>query len=134
MHNVTFLKEGYRLVVPGTKKQWGAFSQLGLKRVLEKPNEHLSRRSYIWMWGGRMEHIFKILMDTVLDLEKEKDAQAIEAFDNDLDEKDASKQGRESDKTKSMFQDSDFNVLDDDKEDVEGEMLGIIFELIRQNI
>ncbi|GJR57980.1 hypothetical protein Tco_1500142 [Tanacetum coccineum] len=32
-----------------------------------------------------------------------------------------SKQGRESDKTKSMFQDSDFDVLDDDMEDVEGE-------------
>ncbi|GJU43043.1 putative ribonuclease H-like domain-containing protein [Tanacetum coccineum] len=30
-------------------------------------------------------------------------------------------QGRESGKTKSMFQDSDFNVLDDDMEDVEGE-------------
>ncbi|GJU95248.1 hypothetical protein Tco_1320004 [Tanacetum coccineum] len=41
--------------------------------------------------------------------------------DDDLDEEDASKQGRESDKTKSMFQDSDFDVLDDDMEDVEGE-------------
>ncbi|GKB11498.1 hypothetical protein Tco_0845421 [Tanacetum coccineum] len=35
----------------------------------------------------------------------------------------ASKQGRESDKTKSMFQDSDFDVLDDDMEDVEGEII-----------
>ncbi|GKC38206.1 hypothetical protein Tco_1050590 [Tanacetum coccineum] len=89
--------------------------------------------------GGRLKlkelmAICTKLSKQVLDLEKEKVAQAIEAFDNDLDEKDASKQGRESDKTKSMFQDSDFNVLDDDKEDVEGEMLGIIFELIRQNI
>ncbi|GJY98808.1 hypothetical protein Tco_0516238 [Tanacetum coccineum] len=40
---------------------------------------------------------------------------------DDLDEEDASKQGRESDKTKSMFQNSDFDVLDDDMEDVEGE-------------
>ncbi|GKE11203.1 hypothetical protein Tco_1414754, partial [Tanacetum coccineum] len=45
----------------------------------------------------------------------------VESFDDDLDEEDASKQGRESDKTKSMFQDSDFDVLDDDMEDVEGE-------------
>ncbi|GJV59268.1 hypothetical protein Tco_1465368 [Tanacetum coccineum] len=43
--------------------------------------------------------------------------------DNDLDEEDASKQGRESDKTKSMFQDSNFDVLDDDMEDVEGETI-----------
>ncbi|GKG33170.1 hypothetical protein Tco_0430680, partial [Tanacetum coccineum] len=45
----------------------------------------------------------------------------VETSDDDLDEEDASKQGRESDKTKSMFQDSDFDVLDDDMEDVEGE-------------
>ncbi|GJU87862.1 hypothetical protein Tco_1295408 [Tanacetum coccineum] len=37
--------------------------------------------------------------------------------DKSLGEEDASKQGRESDKTKSMFQDSDFDVLDDDMED-----------------
>ncbi|GKD47036.1 hypothetical protein Tco_1271681, partial [Tanacetum coccineum] len=91
------------------------------------------------------------LSKQVLDLEKEKDAQAmeilklkqrvkklerkrkssishprrriyrqVESSNNDLDEEDASKQGRESDKTKSMFQDSDFDVLDDDLEDVEG--------------
>ncbi|GJR30404.1 hypothetical protein Tco_1106636 [Tanacetum coccineum] len=92
------------------------------------------------------------LSKQVLDLEKEKDAQAVdilklkqrvkklerkrkssishprrriyrqvESFDDDLDEEEASKQGRESDKTKSMFQDSDFDVLDDDMEDIEGE-------------
>ncbi|GKF08889.1 hypothetical protein Tco_0043113, partial [Tanacetum coccineum] len=69
------------------------------------------------------------LSKQVLDLEKEKDAQAVEIIklkqvessDDDLDEEDASKQGRESDKTKSMFQDSNFDVLDDDMEDVEGE-------------
>ncbi|GJU88024.1 hypothetical protein Tco_1300447 [Tanacetum coccineum] len=88
----------------------------------------------------------------VLDLEKEKDAQAmeilklkqrvkklerkrklsishprmriyrqVESSNDDLDEEDASKQGRESDKTKSIFKDMDFDVLDDDMEDVEGE-------------
>ncbi|GJS20630.1 putative ribonuclease H-like domain-containing protein [Tanacetum coccineum] len=59
----------------------------------------------------------------VIDLEKEKDAQAVESSDDDLDEEDASKHGRESDKTKSMFQDSDFDVIDDDMEYVEGETI-----------
>ncbi|GJT40976.1 hypothetical protein Tco_0940841 [Tanacetum coccineum] len=47
----------------------------------------------------------------------------VESSDDDLDEEDASKHGRESDKTKSMFQDSDFDVLDEDMEDVEGEIV-----------
>ncbi|GJT47187.1 putative ribonuclease H-like domain-containing protein [Tanacetum coccineum] len=90
----------------------------------------------------------------VLDLEKEKDAQAVEILkpkkrvkklerqrkssishprrriyrqvessDADLDEEDASKQGRKSDKTKPMFKDSDFDRLDDDMENVEGETI-----------
>ncbi|GJW62215.1 hypothetical protein Tco_0111550 [Tanacetum coccineum] len=96
------------------------------ERVLEKRNEpplpegHTSRSR-----EGSMEHTFE-LMDTVLDLEKEKDAQAVEILklkqrvkklerkrkssishlrkriyrhvessDDDLDEEDASKQGKE---------------------------------------
>ncbi|GJZ41479.1 hypothetical protein Tco_0588365 [Tanacetum coccineum] len=39
---------------------------------------------------------------------------------DDLDEEDASKQGRNDDKTKPMFKDSDFDVLDDAIEDVDG--------------
>ncbi|GKC33779.1 putative ribonuclease H-like domain-containing protein [Tanacetum coccineum] len=96
------------------------------------------------------------LSKQVLDLEKEKDAQAVEILklkkrvkklerkrnssishprrriykqvessDDDLDEEDASEQGSKSDKTKSMFKDSDFNVLDDDIENVEGETVNI---------
>ncbi|GJV39291.1 putative ribonuclease H-like domain-containing protein [Tanacetum coccineum] len=84
------------------------------------------------------------LSKQVLDLEKEKDAQAVEILklkkrvkklerqrkssishprrriyrqvessDDDLDEEDASKQERISDKTKPMFKDSDFDDLDD---------------------
>ncbi|GKA49633.1 hypothetical protein Tco_0742706, partial [Tanacetum coccineum] len=84
------------------------------------------------------------LSKQVLDLEKKKDAQAVEilklkkrvkklerqrkssishprrriyryveSFDYDLDEEDASKQERISDKTKPMFKDSDFDDLDD---------------------
>ncbi|GJY42589.1 hypothetical protein Tco_0430802 [Tanacetum coccineum] len=37
-----------------------------------------------------------------------------------LDKENVSKQGRKSDKTKSMFKDSDFDVLDDTMENVEG--------------
>ncbi|GKC45951.1 hypothetical protein Tco_1063673 [Tanacetum coccineum] len=84
---------------------------------------------------GRME-LIQELMETctsltkrVLALEEAKTAQdrrklfksIVKSSDDDLDEDDASKQGRESDKTKSMFQDSNFDVLDDDMEDVEGE-------------
>ncbi|GJT21493.1 hypothetical protein Tco_0891430, partial [Tanacetum coccineum] len=84
------------------------------------------------------------LSKQVLDLEKEKDAQAVEILklkkrvkklerqrkssishprrriyrqvessDDDLDEEDASNQGRTSNKTKPMFKDSDFDDLDD---------------------
>ncbi|GJX54396.1 putative ribonuclease H-like domain-containing protein [Tanacetum coccineum] len=107
------------------------------ERVLEKTNEPPLRRGHTSGSGeGSMEHTFE-LMDTVpptphdsplsggtLTWRKEKDAQAaVESFDDDLDEEDASKQGRESDKTNSMFQDSDFDELDDDIEDVEGETI-----------
>ncbi|GJT04384.1 hypothetical protein Tco_0838846 [Tanacetum coccineum] len=37
-----------------------------------------------------------------------------------LDKENVSKQGRKSDKTKPMFKDSDFDVLDDTMENVEG--------------
>ncbi|GJV58386.1 hypothetical protein Tco_1530193 [Tanacetum coccineum] len=45
----------------------------------------------------------------------------VESSDDDLDEEDASKQGRKSDKTKQMFKDSDFDILDDDMEKEIGE-------------
>ncbi|GKA96170.1 hypothetical protein Tco_0818265 [Tanacetum coccineum] len=96
--------------------------QMRSKRVLEKPNEPpLPEGHTSGSKEGNMKHTFE-LMDTVLDLEKEKDAQAMEilklkqrvkSFDDDLDEEDASKQGRTSDKMKPMFKDSDFDDLDD---------------------
>ncbi|GJV00156.1 hypothetical protein Tco_1329426 [Tanacetum coccineum] len=93
------------------------------------------------------------LSKQVLDLEKEKDAQAVEILnlkrrvkklerkrkssishprrrkyrqvetssDDGLDEEDASKQGRRSDKLKPMFKDKDFEELDDHMENVEEE-------------
>ncbi|GJR08870.1 putative ribonuclease H-like domain-containing protein [Tanacetum coccineum] len=142
----------YRWQSQAPRNHGGALAQTRSERVLEKTNEpplpegHTSRSV-----EGSIEHTFE-LMDIVLDLEKEKDAQAMEILklkqrvkklerkrkssishprrriyrqvkssDNDLDEEDASKQRRKSDKTKSMFKDSDFDVLDDDMENVEGE-------------
>ncbi|GJU14893.1 putative ribonuclease H-like domain-containing protein [Tanacetum coccineum] len=130
----------------------GALAQTRSERVLEKPNEPPPREGHTSGSGeGSMEHTFE-LMDTVLDLEKEKDAQAVEILklkqrvkklerkrkssishlrrriyrqvqssDDDLDEEDASEQGRKSDKKNLMFKDSDFDVLDDDMENVERE-------------
>ncbi|GJQ89922.1 hypothetical protein Tco_0001061 [Tanacetum coccineum] len=56
-------------------------------------------------------------LDAVLDLEKEKDAQAVEILNDDLDEEDASKQGRKNDKTNPMLHESDFDGFDDETVD-----------------
>ncbi|GJV96203.1 putative ribonuclease H-like domain-containing protein [Tanacetum coccineum] len=107
----------------------GALTQTRSERVLEKPNEQpLPEGHTSGNREGSMEHTFK-LMDTVPPTPHDSpltggytlELMRVESSNDDLDEEDASKQGRESDKTKSMFQDSDFDVLDDDMEDVEGE-------------
>ncbi|GKA06730.1 hypothetical protein Tco_0685954 [Tanacetum coccineum] len=122
----------------------GAPAQTRSERVLKQPNEPPLPKGHISGSGeGRMEHTFE-LIDIVLDLEKEKDAQAVkilklkkrvkklerqrkssishpkrriyrqvESSDDDLDEEDASKQGRTSDKTKPMFNDSNCDDLND---------------------
>ncbi|GJS16635.1 putative ribonuclease H-like domain-containing protein [Tanacetum coccineum] len=96
---------------------------------------------------GEDEAVHQELSDRmVLDLEKEKDTQAVESLwlkkrfkklerqwkssishprrriyrqvmssDDDLDEENASKQGRKSDKTKPMFKYNEFDGLDDDR-------------------
>ncbi|GJT32266.1 putative ribonuclease H-like domain-containing protein, partial [Tanacetum coccineum] len=131
----------------------GTPAQTRSERVLEQPNEPPISEGYTSGSGeGRMEQTFE-LMDNVLDLEKEKDAQAVEILNlkkrvkklerkkkssishprrrkyrqvetsssNGLDEEDASKQGRRSDKIKPMFTDKDFEELDDHKENIEEE-------------
>ncbi|GJU95023.1 hypothetical protein Tco_1319779 [Tanacetum coccineum] len=132
------------LAVPGTlrKKPWeggvggGGYScsDLGLnEECLNNPSElPLLERHTSGSREDSMEHTFE-LMDNVLDLKKEKDAQAVEILslkkrvkklegkrkssishsrrriyrqvessDDDLDEEDASKQGRNKDKTKPI--------------------------------
>ncbi|GJU46506.1 hypothetical protein Tco_1203772 [Tanacetum coccineum] len=111
----------------------GAPAQTRSERVLEQPFEPPLLEGHASGSGeGRMEHQFDLTAN-VLDLEKMKDAQAVEILrqkkrvkrlererksstsqprrrkyrqvessDDDLDEKDASKQGRSSDKTETM--------------------------------
>ncbi|GKF52081.1 hypothetical protein Tco_0148548, partial [Tanacetum coccineum] len=135
----------YRWQSQAPRNHGGALAQTRSERVLERPNEPpLPEGHTSGIREGSMEHTFE-LMDIVLDLEKEKDAQAVEILklkqrvkklerkrkssishprrriyrqvessDDDLDEEDASKQGRTSDKTKPMFKDSDFDDLVDE--------------------
>ncbi|GKE28155.1 hypothetical protein Tco_1443539, partial [Tanacetum coccineum] len=128
----------------------GAPAQTRSERVLKQPNEPpLPEGHTPGSDEGRLKLEELMAMCTklskqVLDLEKEKDAQAmeilklkkrvnkleiqrkssishprrriyrqVESSDDDLDEEDASKQERISDKTKPMFKDCDFDDLDD---------------------
>ncbi|GJU39333.1 hypothetical protein Tco_1192290 [Tanacetum coccineum] len=125
-------KEGMTVEVPGAKKSWGVLLlRLGLRECLNSPmNEpplsegHTSRSR-----EGMMEHTFK-LIDIVSPTPHDSplpggstpgsdegrlklEELMVESFDDDLDEEDASKQGRTSDKTKPMFKDSNFDDLDD---------------------
>ncbi|GJT49381.1 hypothetical protein Tco_0975538 [Tanacetum coccineum] len=103
-----------------------------------KPNEPpLPEGPYTREWGGRWNILFEfmnVLNATYIPKinlfqeggrmtwRKEIDAPScgdpqlkkrVESFDDDLDEEDASKQGRTSDKTKPMCKDSDFDDLND---------------------
>ncbi|GKD41994.1 hypothetical protein Tco_1266639 [Tanacetum coccineum] len=118
-------KEG----VTALRNHGGAPAQTRSKRVLKQPNEPpLPEGGYTpgsdesrLKWEELMVMCTK-LSKQVLDLEKEKDAQAVELLklkkrvessNDDLDEEGASKQGRTSKKTKPMFKDNDFDDLDD---------------------
>ncbi|GJU92637.1 ribonuclease H-like domain-containing protein [Tanacetum coccineum] len=126
----------------------GAPAQTRSERVLKQPIEPPLSEGHTSRSGeGRMEHQFE-LMANVLDLEKEKDAQAVEILklkkrvkrlererklstsqtrrrkyrqvkssDDDLDEEDASKQGKKNDKTNPMIYESDFDGFDDETVD-----------------
>ncbi|GJS02979.1 hypothetical protein Tco_0319487 [Tanacetum coccineum] len=116
----------------------GDLAQTRSERVLEKPNEPpLSEGHTSGSGEGSMEHTFE-MMDTVIPTPHDSPLSGGNTpgimmvewhkFTNDgnlnlLDKKGCIQTGRESDKTKSMFQDSDFDVLDEDMEDVEGEIV-----------
>ncbi|GJZ45827.1 hypothetical protein Tco_0593423 [Tanacetum coccineum] len=113
----------------------GALSQPRSERVLEKPNEPpLSEVNTSGSREGSMEHTFE-LMDTVppipyelsqevLDLEKEKDAQAMEILKLKQRFKKLERKRKSSishPRRRIYMQVDDFGILDDDMEDVEGE-------------
>ncbi|GJZ63024.1 hypothetical protein Tco_0619445 [Tanacetum coccineum] len=65
------------------------------------------------------------LSKRVLDLEKEKDAQAMEILNLKKRMREIHPQGRRSDKIKSMFKDKDFEELDDHMENVKEETVDV---------
>ncbi|GJY59406.1 hypothetical protein Tco_0459298 [Tanacetum coccineum] len=74
--------------------------KLRVKRLEKKRNVRTSQHMKIRLFKGR-----------------------VESSDDKLDEEDASKQGRIDDKTKPMFQDSEFDELYDDMDNVEEEII-----------
>ncbi|GJZ84924.1 hypothetical protein Tco_0650263, partial [Tanacetum coccineum] len=94
----------------------------GSERVHKQPNESPFLEGHTFGSGeGRMEHTFE-LMDIVpltphdLHLRRgySPGSDEVKSSDDDLDEEDATKQGRTSDKTKPMFKNSDFDDLVDE--------------------
>ncbi|GJR16389.1 hypothetical protein Tco_0799041 [Tanacetum coccineum] len=125
-------KEGVTVAVPGAKKPWrgGALTQTRSKRVLEKPKEPPLLEGHTFRSGeGRMEHTFE-LMDTIP--HTPHDSPLLGGYtpgsDEDPQTKAKSQEIRKKEEVKHLTPkkediqaDSDFDVLDDDMEDVEGE-------------
>ncbi|GJS72057.1 hypothetical protein Tco_0704898 [Tanacetum coccineum] len=102
----------------------GAPAQTRSERVIEKPNEPPLLEGQTFGSGeGSMEHTFE-LIDTALDLEKEKDAQAVDILKLKQRVKKLERKRKSSisyPRKRIYKQVDDFDVLDDDMEDVEGE-------------
>ncbi|GJU24136.1 hypothetical protein Tco_1162757 [Tanacetum coccineum] len=127
LKNFAFI--GWKSQVP--RNHGGALAQTRSKRVLEKPNEPPLPEGHTSVSReGSMEHTFE-LMDTVPPTPH--DSPLTGGYTPRSDEgrlklkelmamcTKLSKQGRISEKTKPMFKDSDFDVLDDDMENIDGE-------------
>ncbi|GJU38855.1 hypothetical protein Tco_1191812, partial [Tanacetum coccineum] len=121
----------YRWQSQASRNHGGTPAQTRSERVLEQPNEPpLSEGGYTLRTDkGRMKLDELITLCTklskqVLDLEKEKDAQAVEILNlKKRIRRMHLKQGRKSDKIKPMFTDMDFEELDDHMENVEEETI-----------
>ncbi|GKA22995.1 retrovirus-related pol polyprotein from transposon TNT 1-94 [Tanacetum coccineum] len=88
--------------------------QVKSERVLEKLNEPpLSKE--------KIKKLEKKKQSSISHLRRRKYRQVETSSDDDLDKKDASKQGRRSDKIKPMFKDKDFEELDDHMDNVHEE-------------
>ncbi|GKA84696.1 hypothetical protein Tco_0806350 [Tanacetum coccineum] len=106
--------------VLGAKKPWGVLLlRLGLREYLNSLMNHLFQKVYSGSVGGQLATYFELL-DMVPPTPHDHLSKRLHPGS---DEGDASKQGMKSDKTKPMFKDSDFDGLDDDMENVEGETI-----------
>ncbi|GKE21918.1 hypothetical protein Tco_1433430 [Tanacetum coccineum] len=107
------------VTVLGAKKPWGAPAQT---RVLALEEAKTAQDRVITRLKLRVKRLKKKRKARTLQPIKRRLFKGkVESSDDDLDEEDASKQGRIDDKTKPMFQDSKFDELDDDVDNVEGE-------------
>ncbi|GKF17262.1 hypothetical protein Tco_0062180 [Tanacetum coccineum] len=92
------------------------------KRVLSLEEAKTAQDRVITRWKLRVKRLKKKRKArTPQPMKRRLFKGKVESSNDYFNEEDAAKQGRESDKTKAMFQDSDFDVLDDDMEDVKGE-------------
>nr|GEV46608.1 putative ribonuclease H-like domain-containing protein [Tanacetum cinerariifolium] len=107
--NMTFLKEWIQVAVPGAKKTW---------EVLDLEKEKDAQAVEILNLNKRVKKLERKRKSSIYHSRKRKYKQ-VESSNDDLDEEDASKQGRISDKTKLLFQDNDFDGLHDAMQDVE---------------
>ncbi|GKF93263.1 hypothetical protein Tco_0279982, partial [Tanacetum coccineum] len=91
------------------------------KQVLDLKKETNAQDVEILNLKKRVKKLERKRKSSILHPRRRKYIQVETSFDDDLDEEDASKQGRRSDKLKPMFKDKDFEVLDDHVENVEEE-------------
>ncbi|GKB19070.1 putative reverse transcriptase domain-containing protein, partial [Tanacetum coccineum] len=92
------------------------------KQILNvQPRAHKPRDFRTKMQERRVKKLERKRKSSISHPRRRKYRQVETSSDDDLDEEDASKQGRRSDKLKPMFKDKDFEELDDHMENVEEE-------------
>ncbi|GKA89615.1 hypothetical protein Tco_0811427, partial [Tanacetum coccineum] len=93
------------------------------KQVLDLENEKDAQAVEILNLKRRVKKLERKRKSSILHPRRRKYRQVETSSDDGLDEEDASKQGRRSDKLKPMFNDKDFEELDDYIENVEEEIV-----------
>ncbi|GKA42435.1 hypothetical protein Tco_0735095 [Tanacetum coccineum] len=110
---------GYRWQSQAPRNHGGTPAQTRSERVLEQPNEPPLTEGHTSRSGeGRMEQTFELINSV---LPTPYDSPLKGGYTPGSDEEDASKHGRNSDKTKPMFKESDFDGLEDEIGNVEEE-------------
>ncbi|GKD37551.1 hypothetical protein Tco_1257758 [Tanacetum coccineum] len=93
------------------------------KQVLDLEKETDAQDVEILNIKKRVKKLERKRKSSISHPRRRKYIQVETSSDDDLDEEDASKQGRRSDKLKTMFKDKDFEELDDHIENVEEEIV-----------